>query len=497
MAFKQSNRTAETSTTTGTGDMSLLGALASDFNAFASKYSNGDTFTYEISQPGTAYETGTGTYNSGPNTVSRTTVKDGTNGTSAVNFGAGTKIVCVSITAEGSVSPSNLIAIADNATLDASGEGGTLEIKAGGVGTTQIEAGAVTNAKRANIAAHSYSGNNTGSATAPADISAANLKADLSIAYADVSGLGTAAQNADTAYVRVDGTHAMAAALSMGNFAIQNQANAVNQQDSATLADVQNYAAQLETTAVQVATTGVLPAGTYLNGASGIGATFTQTSAAALIIDGYTVLLNDRIIVQNQASGLQNGIYTCTTLGTGLVPFVLTRAFDMDQPSEFAGALITVLNGTVNGPTGTGTSNVFLCTTSNPTIGTTAIAFSPVNTVTQNGAQTLTNKRLTRRVVVITPSATPAINSDNGDVFTLAAGTTNITSFTSGLTGTPNSFDRIIVSITTTGTITIAWGASFESSSISLITQINGATTVDIAFRWNAVTSKWRMTGWI
>lgn len=91
-----------------------------------------------------------------------------------------------------------------------------------------------------------------------------------------------------------------------------------------------------------------LPANTYFNGASGIGATLTATSPGVLVVDGYTVLLNDRIYVKNEAAPVNNGIYTVTTLGTVSVPYVLTRATDMDQPSEIPGAGALTDNGTVN-----------------------------------------------------------------------------------------------------------------------------------------------------
>lgn len=104
--------------------------------------------------------------------------------------------------------------------------------------------------------------------------------------------------------------------------------------------------------AVQAATTAVLPAVTCNNGVSGIGATLTQNSAAILVIDGYTPILNDRLLIKNQATASQNGIYTITTLGTSLIPFVLTRALDFDQTTDInSTGAIPVINGTVNGST--------------------------------------------------------------------------------------------------------------------------------------------------
>src|ERR1700676_3522914 len=66
---------------------------------------------------------------------------------------------------------------------------------------------------------------------------------------------------------------------------------------------------QLPVVAVQCATITVLPTTpVYSNGAG----TITAGSNAALTVDGYVVLLGDRVLVKNQASTFQNGIYTET-----------------------------------------------------------------------------------------------------------------------------------------------------------------------------------------
>ncbi len=88
---------------------------------------------------------------------------------------------------------------------------------------------------------------------------------------------------------------------------------------------------------------------TYNNGTSGVGATLTNaTTQAAFAIDGYTAALNDVILIKDQASTLQNGMYTVTTLGSGASNWVLTRSTSMDAPSEFLGGYTFVINGTVN-----------------------------------------------------------------------------------------------------------------------------------------------------
>jgi hypothetical protein len=90
--------------------------------------------------------------------------------------------------------------------------------------------------------------------------------------------------------------------------------------------------------AVVAATTAALTV-TYNNNTTGIGATLTNAGTqAALVVDNVSVLVGDRVLVKNQASALQNGIYTVTTVGTGATNWVLTRATDYDQstPGEVA-----------------------------------------------------------------------------------------------------------------------------------------------------------------
>jgi len=108
--------------------------------------------------------------------------------------------------------------------------------------------------------------------------------------------------------------------------------------------------------------------------------------------------------------------------------------------------------------------------------------------------QTLSNKRITRRVVTVTQSATPTINTDNTDVAYITGLAQAITSMTTNLSGTPVNGDSLIISITDDGTgRAITWGASFESSgNVTLPTTTVVSTRLDVGFLYNTVTSKWR-----
>lgn len=102
-------------------------------------------------------------------------------------------------------------------------------------------------------------------------------------------------------------------------------------------------------------------------------------------------------------------------------------------------------------------------------------------------------KVASKRVVTVTQSATPAINTDNTEIANITGLAQAITSFTSSLSGTPNPYDSLIICITDNGTArAITWGASFEASTVALPTTTVISTLLMVGFFWNSATSKWR-----
>lgn len=180
--------------------------------------------------------------------------------------------------------------------------------------------------------------------------------------------------------------------------------------------------------ACKYGTTAALPTVVYSNGASGVGATLIAVGLGALSLDGNTPAVNDRVLVKNQVSTFQNGIYNVTTVGNAGVAFVLTRTTDFDQSADIdIGDSVFVTSGTVNAST-TWVQNG----TNSPTMGTDPITFSQIagpgaitsgNGITVTGlsvaidtsitvdkttSQTLTNKTLTAPVMTAPVLGTPA-----------------------------------------------------------------------------------------
>jgi len=105
------DRVKDTSTTTGTGDLTLSGAAPSGFQTFNATIGQNIMLEYAISG-GAEWETGFG-YLSGATTLVRSIVAESSNAGALVNFSAGTKDVFCTLLAESIVDLS--IAMALNA----------------------------------------------------------------------------------------------------------------------------------------------------------------------------------------------------------------------------------------------------------------------------------------------------------------------------------------------------------------------------------------------
>ena len=111
----------------------------------------------------------------------------------------------------------------------------------------------------------------------------------------------------------------------------------------------------------------------------GVGATLTNAGVnAALQIDGVTLSTSDRVLVYEQTTAYENGVYTVTTVGDGSTAWVLTRATDFnkynpDSPNGMsAGSYVFVTQGV----TGAGESYVMTLPTGEVIIGTDNLTFT-------------------------------------------------------------------------------------------------------------------------
>lgn len=222
-----------------------------------------------------------------------------------------------------------------------------------------------------------------------------------------------------------------------------------------------------------------LPA-TYVNGLSGVGATLTSTGLAAFTIDGTTPALNARILIKNQTTTYQNGIYTLTTTAVvGVSPWVLTRSTDYNQASEIQpGDAVFTDNGTVNA------ALLWLQTATVTTIGTDPIVFS------QFGANNVTSVTGTTNRITSTGGTTPIIDISTNyigqnSITTVGALTSGslATGFTpvtvplggTGLSTATTAYAPIISGTTATGNFQVA---STGLANVGYVLTSNGSSAV-------------------
>jgi len=269
-------------------------------------------------------------------------------------------------------------------------------------------------------------------------------------------------------------------------------------------------------TSCDVATTANLTA-TYDNGASGVGATLTNSGAqAALEIDGVTVSVGDRVLVKDQSDQTENGIYEVTDAGSGATDWILTRTSDYDSSTEVVSGTYTIITfGTVN------STNLFVMTTSGTiTIGSSNIVWSAFNSaanITAGTGLTKVGNTINLDTPVTAANGGTGVSNSNtitlgGDIVTAGdfttsganaltlttTGSTNVTLPTSGtlITSSVTSLPNLAtVNTITSGTwnadiIAPAFGGTGVNNSSSTITiggnlEFIGAFTTDITVTGN------------
>ena len=215
--------------------------------------------------------------------------------------------------------------------------------------------------------------------------------------------------------------------VDVNNSRITNVTDPSSDQDAATKAYVDSVANGLDVKAsVKYASTANV-AGTYNNGAG----TITAGSNGAFSIDGATPSQNDRILLKDQSTATQNGLYRVTTVGDGSTAYVLTRTPDGDEAAEITGgAFVFVEAGTANADNG-----YVFTHNGTPTLGTTNITveqFSGAGQISAGDALTKTGNQLD----VAVDDSTIEVSSDAIQIKTTYPGQTSITTLGTIATGT-------------------------------------------------------------
>jgi hypothetical protein len=179
------------------------------------------------------------------------------------------------------------------------------------------------------------------------------------------SGVGAATNKSS---IPLSGFGAATADVAMGGFKITGLADPTNAQDAATKSYVDAMAVGLDVKqSCRVGTTASL-ASTYTAGNKRL----TGTANVAIAIDGIPLSLNDRVLVKNQTTASENGIYTVIQVGDTYTPWILQRSGDFDTSAKASpGSFVFIEDGTTLSDTG------WVMTANAPvTLDTTAITWA-------------------------------------------------------------------------------------------------------------------------
>jgi hypothetical protein len=190
--------------------------------------------------------------------------------------------------------------------------------------------------------------------------------ADRTITFKDETGTVAFTADVDTRLALAGGT--MTGAIAMGTNKITGLGTPTEGTDAATKNYVDSAAQGIDWKAsVRVATTTNL-VGTYDNEAG----TITGNENVGLEIDGISLDQSQRVLVKNQTTASQNGIYSVNAGGGFLSPWVLIRSTDADTGAELTSNFaVFVEEGTVNADQG-----YVLTNDGAITVGTTALTFT-------------------------------------------------------------------------------------------------------------------------
>jgi hypothetical protein len=159
----------------------------------------------------------------------------------------------------------------------------------------------------------------------------------------------------DPSYIALSAFGAPGANISFNGYRLTSMATPVAGTDGANKDYVDSVATglQVKTEAV-IGSTAALPSNVYDGGAGTLTASVNSTLSATNIdsgASGVTLVagaegVGTRVLIKDEATGIRNGIFRVTNLGSGSTKWVLTRVADSDTNTELRAAYVLVTSGT-------------------------------------------------------------------------------------------------------------------------------------------------------
>jgi len=305
-----------------------------------------------IAGTGTVTSVGTGTGLTGGPITATGTISIANTAVTAGTYGTASQVPTYQVNAQGQLTSASNTAIAIDAAAITTG---VLPIARGGTANASTP-----------LAGQLLIGNGTGyslsTISAGAGITVANSAGGISVgitntavssgSYGSSSSVSTFTVNSQGQLTAATSVPINAIALTTGSIstAPTNDTDIANKIYVDSVAQGLNFHAACNYASVAAYTVN------YYNGPAnnGVGATLTNAGAnAAFAIDGVTMTsgnIGNRLLIKDMANAAYNGVYTLTTVGSGSVAWVLTRATDYDTSGTGtnevdAGDFLYVLSG--------------------------------------------------------------------------------------------------------------------------------------------------------
>ncbi len=269
----------------------------------------------------------------------------------------------------------------------------------------------------------------------------------------------------------------MTGSVNFGAFGLSNAADPTSAQDVAT----KNYVDTVSSALNPIQGVALASASTNYPGIM-VGNVLTITATGAISVDGSAPAANARILLKDQSTGAQNGVYVVTGVGSVGVSPVLTRAADYNTAAAVnAGDLVPVIGGTANATTS------WLQTSTIVTINVDSLVFvqwtaNPANYLLKaNNLSDVTSKPSSWKNLSPTTTWGDFIYAGSGAVGTaLAAGSTGFVLTTQGVGANPIWTSALSNPMTTFGDIIYAGSANVVTRLVAgasgQVLQTNGSS---------------------